>query len=304
MSNKHASEIDFIEAGDGPLVLLVHASLAGARQWSGLMSDLGDRFHVRAVNLFGYGATPAWSSTQRPRLDDFAALVARAVPSTGRKVHLVGHSFGGAVAMHAAAHQLRGRVERLVLMEPSLFYLLEQNGQRAAFREIFALASFTEHSLATGAVQDAAKRFIDYWGGSGSWAGMPDGKKSALLNLMPGMAHEWEAILSGGTTAAEWSALLPRHTLLMLSARARRPSRGIVQALWRHAGVNWELTNIPQAGHMAPLTHPHIVNPTVRGFLTDVPIVPAWSRRTQRSANAVYELPRTSSFAGTSANRN
>src|SRR5215470_8740465 len=179
--------IDFIEAGDGPLVVLVHASMAGARQWSSLSTGLEDRFRVRAVNLFGYGGTPAWSRAQPPMLDDYAALVAAVVPATERKLHLVGHSFGGAVAMQAAAHQLCGRVERLVLVEPSLFYLLEQNGQRAAFREISALASFTEHSIASGAVPDAAKRFIDYWGGSGSWAGMSDSKKSALLNLMPGV---------------------------------------------------------------------------------------------------------------------
>jgi pimeloyl-ACP methyl ester carboxylesterase len=166
-----------------------------------------------------------------------------------------------------------------VLVEPSLFYLLEQNGQRAAFRKISSLARFTTERLAAGAVHDAAKRFIDYWSGNGAWARMPEGKQAALADLMPGVAPEWDAILCGTISAAEWAALLPRHTLLMLSAQARRPSRGIVQALWRHAGPNWELTNIPQAGHMAPLTHPHIVNPLVRGFLTDLPLVPAWSRR-------------------------
>ena len=295
-------EVDFVEAGEGPLVVLVHASLAGARQWSDLTRDLQDRFRVRAINLFGYGGTPAWTSEKRAKLDDFAALVASAVPATERKVHLVGHSFGGAVAMHAAAHQLRGRVERLVLMEPSLFYLLEQNGQRAAFREISSLAEFTIHSMASGAAEDAAKRFMDYWCGPFTWAGMRDHKKAALLNLMPVLAHEWDAILPNGITAAEWAALLPRHTLLMLSTRAQGPSRGIVQALWRHAGQHWDLTNIPQAGHMAPLTHPQIVNPIVRGFLANVPIVPAWSRRTDRSVAALYQ-PRTPPFAGQAASR-
>jgi pimeloyl-ACP methyl ester carboxylesterase len=288
MSCKYADSVDFSEAGDGPLVVLVHASMGGARQWSNLMGDLADRFGVRAVNLFGYGGTPAWSRAQAPTLDDFAALVACAVPATERKVRLVGHSFGGAVAMHAAAHQLRGRVERLVLIEPSLFYLLEQNGQRAAFREISALARFTHERTAAGAIDDAAKRFIDYWSEPGTWAAMPEGKKAALAASMPRVAHEWDAILSGTTSAAEWASQLPRHTLLMLSARARAPSRGIVQVLWRHAGPRWELTNIPQAGHMAPVTHPHIVNPIVRGLLADVPFVPTWSKRTERLGDRIY----------------
>jgi pimeloyl-ACP methyl ester carboxylesterase len=288
MSYEYAGKVDFIEAGDGPLVVLVHASLAGARQWSSLIANFEDRFRIRAVNLFGYGGTPAWSGAQRPRLDDYAALVASVVPATERKLHLVGHSFGGAVAMHAAACQLRGRVERLVLVEPSLFYLLQQNGQRAAFREISSLARVTTECLAAGAAHDAAKRFIDYWSGPGAWAQMPEGKQAALAGLLPSVAPEWDAILSGTTSAAEWAALLPRDTLLMLSAGARGPSRGIVQALWRHAGPNWELTNIPHAGHMAPLTHPHIVNPIIGGFLADLPVVSAWSKRTERLADRIY----------------
>lgn len=286
MSHEYAGKVDVVEAGGGPLVVLVHASMAGARQWSSLVANLEDRFRISAVNLFGYGATPAWSRSQRPTLADYAGLVARAVPASEQKVCVVGHSFGGAVAMHAAAHHLRGRVERLVLIEPSLFYLLEQNGQRAAFREISALARFTNECMAAGAAHDAARRFIDYWGEPGSWTAMPESKKATLAGLISGVMHEWDVVIAGTMPAAEWAALLPRHTLLMLSARARGPSRGIVQALWRHAGPNWELTTIPQAGHMAPLTHPHIVNPIVRGFLADVPIVPAWSRRTERSANA------------------
>ena len=208
-SDEYVNKVDFSEVGAGPLVVLVHASLGGARQWSSLMGDLGDRFRVRAVNLFGYGGTPAWSRAQPPTLDDFAALVARAVPATARKIRLVGHSFGGAVAMHAAAHQLRGRVERLVLVEPSLFYLLEPNGQRAAFREISSLARFTRERMAAGAMHDAGKRFIDYWSGPGAWAEMPEGTKAALVALMLRVAHEWDAILSGTTSAAEWAALLP-----------------------------------------------------------------------------------------------
>ena len=128
--------VDFMEAGAGSLVVLVHSSMAGARQWSALTHDLQDRYLVRAVNLFGYGNTPAWSETKPPSLDDYAELVASAVPESARNVALIGHSFGGAVAMQAAAHQLRGQVERLVLIEPSPFYLLDIPDHREAFCEI------------------------------------------------------------------------------------------------------------------------------------------------------------------------
>src|SRR5262245_37895072 len=48
-------DVDFVEAGSAvPLVVLVHSSVSGARQWRRLMEDLKNRFRVRAVNLFGY----------------------------------------------------------------------------------------------------------------------------------------------------------------------------------------------------------------------------------------------------------
>jgi pimeloyl-ACP methyl ester carboxylesterase len=106
--------------------------MSGARQWTALIGDLEDRFLIRAINLFGYGRTPAWSKSQPPSLDDFAELVVNAVPSTAGKVHLVGHSFGGAVAARAAACRLRERVASLVLLEPSMFFLLDQPHRREA----------------------------------------------------------------------------------------------------------------------------------------------------------------------------
>ena len=85
------------------MVVLVHSSVSGARQWRRLMDDLKERFRVRAVNLFGYGKTPAWRSETTQTLDDQARLVEAALPANAGEVYLVGHSFGGSVAMRAAA---------------------------------------------------------------------------------------------------------------------------------------------------------------------------------------------------------
>jgi len=120
-------DTDFLEEGSGPPVVLVHSSMAGARQWSTLMPELNTRWNVRAVNLFGYGGTRAWRGAAPPPLDDYATLIASVIPQSAPKIALVGHSLGGAVAMRAA-QQLRGRVDRLVLIEPSLFHLLDSCG--------------------------------------------------------------------------------------------------------------------------------------------------------------------------------
>ena len=103
MSKLPTINADFLEAGSGPVVMLVHSSVSGARMWRRLMDDLKDDFHVRAVNLYGYGRTPPWSSNAPQSLDDQARLVETALPSNADTVCLVGHSFGGSVAMGYAA---------------------------------------------------------------------------------------------------------------------------------------------------------------------------------------------------------
>jgi pimeloyl-ACP methyl ester carboxylesterase len=266
VSNNCLGQVDFIEAGAGPLVVLVHSSMAGAHQWSALSSDLAHRYHVRAINLFGYGRTPAWSEAEPPSLGDYAELVARAVPSTANGIRLVGHSFGAAVAMQAAAHQLNGRVKDLVLIEPSLFYLLDSHDHREAFREIAALAKYTRRCLSNDAAEAAAERFVNYWCGHGTWAASSPARQFSFVRLVGLLPHEWNAVLGGTMTPAEWSAALPQHTLVMSSARTTRPSRELVDVLL-DVCLDWEFAMTWVGGHMAPLTHPQLVNPIIRSFL-------------------------------------
>jgi hypothetical protein len=91
-------KVDYLEAGSpGPVVMLVHSSVSGARQWRRLMDDLKDKFRVRAVNLFGYGKTPPWPAEATQTLSDQARLVEAALPPDAGEIYLVGHSFGGSV---------------------------------------------------------------------------------------------------------------------------------------------------------------------------------------------------------------
>jgi pimeloyl-ACP methyl ester carboxylesterase len=257
--------VDFIEAGAGPLVVLVHSSMAGARQWSPLMRDLEGRYLVRAINLFGYGGTPAWTLPEPPSLDDFADLIVRAVPTAAR-VHLIGHSFGGAVAMQAAAHRLRGRVDRLILIEPSLFYLLKVGGRHEAFAEIQALAEWMREQAAAGTMDAAAERFINYWTGPGAWAASSPQRRSAYADAVRVVLREWDVILDGDTTLDQWRDRLPPRTLIISSSRPRDPSCGVMDVL-SEACSDWTVDRTPEGGHMAPITHPHLVNTSIAGFL-------------------------------------
>jgi len=239
--------------------------VSGARQWRGLMEDLKSHFHVRAVNLFGYGKTPPWPAESRQSLTDQALLVEAALPAGADKICLVGHSFGGAVAMKVAARQ-SGRVAKLVLLEPIPFQLLAQAGCTDAFSEARNLCNIVKKYGAVGEWSMAAQKFADYWTGAGTWQEMPPDRRLAFSEALKPNFFEWEAVMDDMTPVEEWTALLPRATLLAFDSAGVLPTREIAAVL-RQSCPDWTFAEVRGAGHMAPITRPDLINPLVCSFL-------------------------------------
>lgn len=265
MNEIPAAEVDFLEAGSGPAVMLVHSSVSGARQWRRLIDDLKPDFHVRAVNLFGYGKTPPWSNESTQSLDDQARLVEAALPTNVDTFSLVGHSFGGSVAMKLAA-RLSDRVAKLVLLETNPFYLLKQAGRADAFAEATDLRDYIKKFGALGKWVTAAERFADYWGGTGSWAGMSPERRQAFAEALKPNYFEWDAVMNETTSVEQWARLLPDATLIVSDPNTVLPIREIT-ALLRQSCPKWIYEKIASGGHMAPLTRPDLINPLVQSFL-------------------------------------
>jgi pimeloyl-ACP methyl ester carboxylesterase len=262
------TQVDFLEAGSGPTVMLVHSSASGARQWRRLMDDLKADFHIRAVNLFGYGKTPPWPAEARQSLTDQARLVEDALPAGAEEFCLVGHSFGGAVAMKVAA-RLSGRVAKLVLLEPIPFDLLTQTGRMDIFAEAMNLRNVIKRCGADGDWATAAEKFADYWSGAGTWREMPPDRRLSFSDSLKPNFFEWDAVMDDTTPVEEWAAMLPRSTLLVFDPAGVSPVREIA-AILRRSCPGWTFAETPSGGHMAPLTHPDLVNPLVYSFLQSI----------------------------------
>ena len=257
--------IDTIEAGDGPVVILVHSSASGAHQWRRLMSDLEDRFRLIAVNLFGYRRTPAWMANESQTLADQAGLIEAALPKRCDKICLVGHSFGGSVAMKLAS-RIGQRVDKLILLEPNPFYLLKQHGRTKAFEEIMGIRNWIKQYGASGEWMVAAEQFADYWVGAGTWASMPNDRKETFSEALKPNYYEWDAVMDEVTTLGEWAESLSSNTLVVSAQNTVRPIREIVE-LMREGCPAWSFEQIVDGGHMAPLTRPDLINPIVASFL-------------------------------------
>src|SRR6476469_2355549 len=131
-------KIDYTDEGRGESVVLVHSSVSGNRQWRALMEALKDRYRVLAINLYGYGETTPWPGAALQSLYAQAQLVLALCEEAAGPVHLVGHSFGGSVAMKTAM-LLGPRVRSLIPLESNPFYRLKQDGRTQAFLESRAL---------------------------------------------------------------------------------------------------------------------------------------------------------------------
>src|SRR5688572_29961491 len=83
-------------------VVLIHSGGFTSRQWRKLGEALSSRFRVLAPDLLGYGETGAWPEGEpfhfRQDLDFLEALI----DADGEPVHLVGHSYGGFLALQLA----------------------------------------------------------------------------------------------------------------------------------------------------------------------------------------------------------
>ena len=257
-------DIDYSDDGAGTPVILLHSSACGNKQWRWLIQDLQDGYRVIALNLLGYGRTTPWPDDRAQTLDDQADLVAALAETIGEPLHLVGHSFGAAVAMKAALN-LGAQVASLVLAEPNPFYLLARHGRDAAFAEIKALRDEVKTHGGAGDWARVGERFADYWNGEGAWAAMWPERRSGFLEMLPPNYYEWDGVMNETTPVAAWRDLAAR-TLLVHAADTRRPITELAEILVAELPGITEI-ELPEGGHMAPLARPDLVNPAVRRFL-------------------------------------
>jgi len=100
-----------------PTVLLVHGLGSNAhRDWANVVPELAGQFHVVAVDLPGFGASEA--SPQGYSFEALGLALNEVLEQTapGQRVHVVGHSLGGAVSLYFA-HAHAEKVDRLVLVD-------------------------------------------------------------------------------------------------------------------------------------------------------------------------------------------
>ena len=110
-------------------VIALHCSGAGAGQWTYLAEALGGGYELLAPEHFGNESTGPWTGERAFTLADEAARSIALIDECEGKIHLVGHSYGGGVALNVALARPE-RIASMALYEPSAFHLLRQMSGR------------------------------------------------------------------------------------------------------------------------------------------------------------------------------
>ena len=104
-------------------VICLHSSGSTGGQWTALRSQLEATFQVLTPDFHGHGAGPAWHGPDEHIVAADVARVVRLANSVPGEIHLVGHSYGGAIALRVALYHPE-RVTSVAVYEPVVFRLL------------------------------------------------------------------------------------------------------------------------------------------------------------------------------------
>ncbi|TFZ05504.1 alpha/beta hydrolase [Ramlibacter henchirensis] len=233
-------------------IVAIHSSASSPRQWNGYAEWLDPAAPLHTPCLLGYESDQQWTNGSPVTLEAEAEHVLPEVRAQ-HGVHLVAHSYGGAVAIQAAL--LRpGLVRSLTLYEPSAFHLLEQDeGSAAHAGEIRAVAGRVALFTLSGRHFEAAQLFVDYWSAPGAWAGMAPTRRADVARRMTKVRAEFGALFHSRMDVSQLhQAGIPVR--IVRGEDSPAPARRVAELLHRKLPQS-ELLSMPGLRHMAPLVN-------------------------------------------------
>ena len=255
------------EAGSGPALVCIHANASQSTQWRGLMDLLSPTHRIIAPDNYGAGKSPDWHSRSHISLQDEVDFLEPVFSLPGEPFTLVGHSYGGAVALRAALAN-PARVRALILYEPTLFAVINPASLSASeANRIQGVVDDAGQAIDRGDTDAAAEFFLDYWMGAGTWRRTPDERKGPIAASMVNVRRWGHALTTDDAPLDAFSALnMP--VLYMVGGQSPASAHAVAERLM---SVLPNATHhlFPELGHMGPVTNPDVVNEVIARFVNE-----------------------------------
>jgi len=266
-TNTLQASIRYELSGDGDPTVLVHGSLVDRTAWDLVRPGLSKSLRVLAYDRRGHGEStgPVRAHPVRDDADDLAGLLGEV---DLYPVHVVAHSYAGAVALRLAIDRPE-MVRSLVLHEPPLLSLLEDDPATAPEAERLLASTKAIRELARSGEREAAAREIvgAFSVEEGAWDRLRPEARAGLLRYLDRWCEELaDPEATGPDRAALEELLIP---VLLTTGERSPPFLHRTTASLAGRLRNATVRTIPGAGHAPHITGPDQFIALLHGFLVE-----------------------------------
>ena len=255
MIEEARGHIDYAECGTGPTVVLVPGSCSTGAAWRPVISSWNGQFRCVTTSLLGYGGTVERRTASDPDISHEAEMLESVIRKAGSRVHLVGHSFGGLVALAVAFRSLVPLASLVILEAPGPEVLRDQDEHQhyRAFRQM------TDAYFAAfeGGNTEAIATMIDFYGGAGTYASWPLRVRAYAIETTPVNILDWASAYGFALSAVLLAAV--QIPALVIRGGASHPAVQCANALLSKCMSEAALATIDTAAHFMIATHPNEV---------------------------------------------
>jgi pimeloyl-ACP methyl ester carboxylesterase len=268
MIEDECGRIDFEACGAGPTVVLVPGSCSTGAAWRPVIAAWEGQFRCVTTSLLGYGRTAERRTAQDPSISHEVEILEAVVRKAGGPVHLVGHSFGGVVALAVALRNRVALASLSIVEAPAVQLLRESNEDRHyhAFRRM-TQAYFADFENGN---EEAIASMIDFYGGAGTFASWPPRVRAYAVETTPVNILDWASAYGFPLSPAALAAV--KVPTLVLRGGASHPAIQRANELLGTHIKDASLITIPGAAHFMIATHAadvaHAVAQLARGVPT------------------------------------
>ncbi|MEO8034733.1 MAG: alpha/beta hydrolase [Acidobacteriota bacterium] len=244
-------------------VLLIHSGGFTSRQWRRLAEALSNDYSVLAPDLLGYGDSGPWPADKPFHFRQDLSYLESLIDAGEGPVHLVGHSYGGFLALQLALVR-PDFMRSIAVYDPVAFGVLDEK-EDADARLTLAQVRREWVPDASGVDEAWLAAFVEWWNGPGAWSRLPEETRGAFRAMGWKVFQE---VMSLGTDRTDRTtyATITAPTLVMGGGTSPLAERRVVDRLGS-ALPNATVQFFPEAGHMGPVSHAKLVNAAIAAHM-------------------------------------
>lgn len=236
----------------GPPIVFIHGSYASTSTWRKIVGHWSGTHQCICVKLPGHCGLPDPPDFAAPTIETELNLLELIVQETAQKpVHLVGHSYGGVLAL-AFALKNSVKLDRLTLFEPVATWILELAGETKLLAKVDCFLAQYRHAVAVKAPK-AGGQVIDFWCDSAEFSKIPLAIQDQLLLLQENNLRHWDICTKVSHTLDDLRGLTV-PTRLVVGEKSVDVAHGIIDIL--HGLIPGSQKQIVKdANHLLVTTH-------------------------------------------------